>query len=167
MCQRLALVCALVVVLGLAACTGSAPTQEFGKPDVDQIRKVVQDFTAAYNAKDVAKIGTFFANGASLMAPNRSTLRGADAVKTFYEGRVHMEGATGLEIEVQAIDGNGPLAYVVSTYSVNFQPPDSTLAHRDRGRVVWIMRKLGGQWRFEWQIMASDLPPFTPAQQPQ
>jgi ketosteroid isomerase-like protein len=159
MCQRLAYVCALVVALSLAGCTGSAPSQEFGKADVDQIRQAVQDFTVAYNAKDVAKIGTFFANGAALMPPNRSTQRGVDAVKSWYQVRVTEEGATDLVIETQSVDGHGLLAYVVGTYSLNLKPADGTLARHDRGRVVWIMRKLGGQWKFEWQIMASDLPP--------
>jgi uncharacterized protein (TIGR02246 family) len=165
MCQRLTCVCVLAVALSLAACTGSAPSQGFGKPDVDQIRQMVQDFTAAYNAKDIAKIGTFFANGAALMPPNRSTQRGVDAVKSWYQVRVNEEGATDLVIETQSVDGHGLLAYVVGTYSLNLQPPDGTLARRDRGRVVWIMRKLGGQWRFEWQIMASDLPPIIPPPQ--
>lgn len=165
MCQRLARIGAVVLALSVAACGGSASSQEFGKPDVDQIRQMVQDFTAAYNAKDVAKIATFFSSGASLMPPNRNTLRGIDAVKGFYAFRVGDEGATDLVIEAQSVDGHGPLAYFVGTYTLNLQPKDGSAAYRDRGKVVWLARKLGGQWRFEWQIMASDLPPVVPPAQ--
>jgi uncharacterized protein (TIGR02246 family) len=160
--QRLVLFCALVVALSLAACGGSAPSQEFGKPDAEQIRQMVKDFSAAYNAKDVAKIGTFFSPNASLMPPNRNTLRGVEAVKGFYEMRVNDEGATGLAIEIQAVEGQGPLAYIVGTYTLKLQPAGAPERH-DRGKVVWILRKLAGQWKFEWQIMASDLPPAVPA----
>ena len=41
---------------GLTGCGGSAPKDEFGRADAEQISKMVQDFTAAYNAKDVEKI---------------------------------------------------------------------------------------------------------------
>jgi ketosteroid isomerase-like protein len=163
--QRLAWFGAAVLALGVAACAGSAPSQEFGKPDADQIRKMVQDFTAAYNAKDIAKIGTFFSPGASLMPPNRNTLRGLEAVKGFYEGRVNDEGANGLAIEIQAIEGHGPLGYVVGTFSLNLTPPNGAPGRHDRGKVLWIVRKLAGQWKFDWQIMASDLPPVVPSGQ--
>jgi hypothetical protein len=43
------------------------------------------------------------------------------------------------------------------------RPPDGTPQRHDRGKVLWIVRKLGGQWKFEYQIMSSDLPPV-PAQ---
>jgi predicted small lipoprotein YifL len=59
MSQRPAYVLALLLTLSLAACGGSSPSLEFGKEDAVQIRQMVKDFTVAYNAKDVAKIGTF------------------------------------------------------------------------------------------------------------
>lgn len=153
---------AVVAAATLAACGGPAPSQEFGKADVDQIKQMVRDFAAAYNAKDVGKIGNFFSGTASLMPPNRSTLRGVDMVKGYYEGRVTDEGATDLVVEPIAVQGQGTLGYVAGTYSLNLRPPGRPEGH-DRGKVIWIVRKQGGQWRFEWQIMSSDLPP-APAQ---
>jgi ketosteroid isomerase-like protein len=155
----------VVVALSVASCGGPAPTQEFGKQDGDQIRQMIGDFTAAYNAKDVEKIGTFFAPSASLMPPNRATLRGVDSIKGFFKLRVTDEGGTDLAIEPQAVEGQGPLAYCVGTYTMKLQPADGTAPRSDRGKVVWIVRKLAGQWKFEWQIMASDLPPIVPPAQ--
>jgi uncharacterized protein (TIGR02246 family) len=152
---------ALVLAVGLAACSGSAPSQEFGKADAAQITQMVKDFTKAYNAKDVEKMGTYFAADAAIMPANRSTLRGVDAVKGFYKERVTVDGATDLAIEVQGIEGHGPLAYYAGTFSLNLKPTGGAERH-DRGKVIWILRKLGGQWRFEWQIMSSDLPPVVP-----
>jgi ketosteroid isomerase-like protein len=153
------------VVLGMAlsliGCGGSAPKDEFGRADAEQISKMVQDFAAAYNAKDVEKIGSYFAGNASLMPANRSTLTGVDAVKGFYQERVGFEGATNLAIQMLSVQGQGTLAYFAGTFSLDLKPeggPD----RRDRGKVIWILRKLGGQWRFEYQIMSSDLPPIVP-----
>lgn len=152
--------------LGLMACGGSAPTETFGRADAEQISKMVKEFTAAYNAKDVEKIGTYFSGNASLMPANRSTLSGLEAVKGFFKERVTTEGATDLAIEMQSVQGHGPLAYFAGTFSLNLKPEGVPERH-DRGKVIWILRKLGGQWKFEYQMMSSDLPPAPPAPEPE
>ena len=83
---------------------------------------MVQEFVAAYNAKDVEKIGTFFSGNASLMPANRSTLNGVEAIKGFYKERVTVEGATDLTIEMLSVQGHGPLAYFAGTFSLNLKP---------------------------------------------
>jgi ketosteroid isomerase-like protein len=153
----------LVAVIGLAACATQAPTQEFGKEDVAQIRQLVTDFTAAYNAKDLAKVGTQFSANSAVMPPNRSTLRGIDPVKGFFESRWKDDGATNLVIEVQTVEGHGPMGFVAGAFSLELKGPDGTATGRDRGKVLWIVHKYAGQWKFDWQIMSSDLPPAVPA----
>ena len=157
----LACIFALVLAVNLGACGGSAPSQEFGKADATQIAKMVQDFAEAYNAKDSEKVGSFFAGDASIMPANRSTLNGVESVKGYYKERFTVDGATDLAIEMQAVQGHGPLAYFAGTFSLNLKPAAGP-ERRDRGKVVWILRKLGGQWKFERQIMSSDLPPVVP-----
>jgi ketosteroid isomerase-like protein len=153
---------ALAITVSLTACGGATPSQEFGKADVDQIRQMVQSFVAAYNEKDVAKIGTFFSANAALMPANRSTLRGVDAVKGYFELRFKEEGAKDLAIELLTVEGHGPLGFIAGTFTLTLEPPDGTPARHDRGKVVWIVHKYAGQWKFEWQIMSSDLPPAVP-----
>jgi ketosteroid isomerase-like protein len=156
------MVCAVLgMALSLIGCGGSAPKDEFGRADAEQISKMVQEFAAAYNAKDVEKIGSYFAGNASLMPANRSTLTGVDAVKGFYQERVGIEGATNLAIQMLSVQGQGTLAYFAGTFSLDLKPEGGPERH-DRGKVIWILRKLGGQWRFEYQIMSSDLPPVVP-----
>lgn len=154
-------VLAVAAAIGLAACSGSQP-KEFGKADQDAIRSLVQDFVAAYNAKDLDKVAKFFSGNAVLMPPNRSTLRGVDLVKTYYDERFRA-GATNLQLEPQDLSGHGPLGYVTANYSFDIVPPGGGAPTHDRGKVLWIVHDLGGQWRFEYQIMSSDLPPVAPA----
>jgi ketosteroid isomerase-like protein len=97
------------------------------------------------------------------MPANRSTLNGVEAIKGFYKERVTTEGATDLAIEMQSVQGHGPLAYFAGTFSLNLKPAGGAERH-DRGKVIWILRKLGSQWKFEYQIMSSDLPPVVPAE---
>ena len=162
--RKLALCLALTAAVGFAACGGSAPSEEFGRADAEQISKMIQDFAAAYNAKDVEKVGSYFAGNASLMPANRSTLNGVEAIKGFYNERFNVDGATDLAIQMLSVQGHGPLAYFAGTFSLNLKPAAGP-ERRDRGKVIWILRKLAGQWKFEWQIMASDLPPVVPPAQ--
>jgi len=155
---------ALVALVGCGG--GAAPAQEFGKEDATQIRKLVSDFVAFYNAQDVEKLSALFSGNAVIMPPNRSTLRGVELVKGYFEGRLKEEGATDLALDELTLDGQGTLAYVLTTYQLNLRPAGG-VAERYRGKVVWIVRKLGGQWRFEVQMMSGDIPPAPPAAPPQ
>ncbi|HSK10185.1 MAG TPA: hypothetical protein VK911_11475, partial [Vicinamibacterales bacterium] len=94
--RRLAVAVTVVAAAGLGACGGSSPSHEFGKADTEQIRQMVADFVAAYNAKDVEKIASLYAGEAVILPPNRSTLRGVELVRSYFEGRVNDDGATNL-----------------------------------------------------------------------
>lgn len=156
---------ALIVVVTLTACGGTAPTQEFGKEDVQQINKLVQDFTTAYNAKDIEKIATFFSVTATVMPPNRNNLSGTETVKSFFNDRLNLEGASELKIETQAVEGHGTLAYFAGSHTLMLKPQGQEPRH-DRGKVIWILKKFAGQWKFDRQMISSDLPPAPPAAEP-
>ena len=156
-----------IVVVALAAVAGcSGPVvREFGKEDQAAIRQLLTDFAAAYNAKDLEKIGTFFAGNAVLMPPNRSTLRGVDLVKTYFDERFQA-GAQDLAFEPHVVWGHGPLGYLRASFSLKIVPPDGSTPTSDRGKVLWIVHNYNNQWKFEYQIMSSDLPPVVPAPPP-
>jgi len=162
MFMRLSRALVVVGVVAVAGCGGGhAPSNEFGKEDADAVRRLVADFTAAYNAKDVAKLASLYSGNAVLMPPNRSTLRGVDLLKSYFEARLNEEGATGLEFDDLTLDGQGTLAYVFSTYQLSLRP-EGGAEERYRGKSLWIARKLANQWLFEVQMMSSDLPPALP-----
>jgi ketosteroid isomerase-like protein len=158
-------IAALVIVaaagMALGACSGPQ-TPEFGKPEVGAITKLVQDFQASYNAKDVDKTASVFSGSATLMPPNRSTLHGIEAIKEYYRNRF-AEGATDLSVDIKEINGVGTLAYMTATFSYKDRPENGPES-RNRGKFVWIVRNMGGgQWRCEYHIWNSDLPLPAPA----
>jgi ketosteroid isomerase-like protein len=156
-------VLALVAVVGLAAgCASQAPKEEFGKEDVTQIRQLVADFVTAYNAKDVQKMGGLFTENSAIMPPNRSTMRGLELVKGYFDGRWKDDGAANVAVEVQTVEGHGPLGFVAGTFSVDLKGADGTGTGHDRGKTVWVVHKYAGKWKFEWQIFSSDMPPAVP-----
>ncbi|MGE5359150.1 MAG: DUF4440 domain-containing protein [Bacteroidales bacterium] len=154
---------AIAVTVALAACGGKPAGAEFTKEDTAAIRQLVQDFVTAYNAKDVAKLQSLFSGTASVMPANRNTLSGVDGVKAFFQERLTTEGAGDVNVDITAIEGQGTLGYVTGKFSLILNPAGAPEPRRDRGKVLWIVRKLGGRWLFEVQIMSSDLPAVAPA----
>ena len=151
---------AVVLALGVASC--SAPqVKEFGREDADQIRKFVQDFAAVYNAKDSAKMLTFYSGAAILMPPNASTVRGQESIQGYYQNRFNVDGATDLVLEPRDISGQGPLAYMSGTFSLKLKPEGKPEGH-DRGKILFILRNLAKTWRVEISMWSSDLPPVVP-----
>lgn len=162
MLMRFSRVLVVIGAVGMAACGGGqAQVADFGKEDADAIRQLVANFTAAYNAKDVQKLGSLYSGNAVLMPPNRSTLRGVDLLKSYYEARLNEDGASDLVFDELSMDGQGTLAYVFGTYQLNLHPAGGA-EERYRGKNLWIARKLANQWLFDVQMMSSDLPPAAP-----
>jgi uncharacterized protein (TIGR02246 family) len=147
--------------LAVAAC-GGPKGPEFGRAEVQQITKTTQEFVAAYNAKDPAKVAGFFSGNGMVMPPNASTLHGQDSIKGYYQTRF-AEGASDLTIDPKTISGSGPLAYLSGTYSFVNRPANGP-ERRDRGKFLWIARSLAGRWLYECQMWSSDLPPVAPPQ---
>jgi len=140
----------LAVTLGLAGCSGPK-TEEFTRVDADAIRKVDADFVAAFNAKEIDKILSMYTDSSVFMPPNAPALRGIDPLKSFFAD-LFARGGADLKMDPVDLAGAGPIAYQSGTYSL------TTGATRDRGKFLFVMRQMAGNWRFEYTIWSSDLP---------
>ncbi len=151
---------ALVAVLAVASCSGP-PVREFGREDAAQLREFIQEFVTTYNAGDAAKMQSLYSGAAILMPPNASKVRGSEPIQGYYEARFKFDGATNLEMEVTDVSGQWPLAYVISSVSVNLKPQGQP-ERRDRGKMLFILRNLANTWKIEVSMWSSDLEPVVP-----
>lgn len=158
-CHGLSLASVLTAGLLLSGCA-AAPAQTFGRPEADSVRQLVQSFAAAYNQKNASELASLFSGSGALMPPNSAIIRGTDGIASFYEIRFK-EGATDLEIEASDVGGHGPLAFISGHYRLRLESEDGP-GGRDRGKFLWILRNYAGQWRFDYQMWSSDLPPGGP-----
>jgi uncharacterized protein (TIGR02246 family) len=147
----------ITALLFSAACSGPAPV-EFTTKDAGEIRQQQEAFVAAFNAKDVAKILDLYAENSVFMPPNEPVIRGKDALKQFYEKLFTREGASDLKLDIAEISGHGPLAYQSGTFEMALKPATGT-AGRDRGKYLFVIRKMGAGWRFHYTMWNSDLAP--------
>ena len=149
----------LLPVAVVAACSG--PTErQFVQADATQIRGRTQEYEAAFNGKDPAKVAAFHPGESVLMPPNAPTVRGREDIQKFYVD-LYGEGATDLEMETKDVRGHGLLAYEAGTYSLNRKPKIGD-ALRDRGKYLFIWRSLNNVWSIEYTIWSSDLPEMVP-----
>ncbi len=145
-----------VALAGFAAGCSGPQKAEFGRPDQDAIRKLTDDMVTAYNSKDPAKTSSYFAGNGVLMPPNSSAVRGKDAIQTFYDNRFK-QGVNTLEVTTEEISGSGELAYMTGTYSLSLKAENGA-EQRDRGKLLWVARKLQGNgWRWQYEMWSSDL----------
>jgi ketosteroid isomerase-like protein len=142
-----AVLLALAVVAG---CGGPTP-EAFTTSDSAAIRQVDADYVAAFNAKDMDKLLPMYAENSVFMPPNKPMLRGRDPLKSFYAD-LFGQGATGLTLSPDEVSGHGPIAYQSGSFSL------SRGATHDRGKFLFVMRKLGDKWLFQHCIWSSDLP---------
>ena len=172
---------ALVVAtlcLGLSSCGG--PTgPEFTRADGEAFRQIGEQWSTAFNAGDVESLVSMFAGTGALMPPNSSTVRGHESITGYYT-QLFNEGERNLEVEISEVGGEGDLGFVSGTFlnvsQIPVQVDDDEVEedavdeegaeaaepemqeNRSRGKLVIILRKLGGNWKFESFIWNSDLP---------
>jgi len=125
--------------------------------DQAALRERTAEFVKAFNAKDVPQVLSIYAENSNFMPPNQPVIRGKDALKTFYDDMLKA-GATNLKLEVGEVSGHGPLAYQAGTYEMDTNGANGAPAH-DRGKYLFIARKLNNTWRYEYTVWNSDLPP--------
>jgi uncharacterized protein (TIGR02246 family) len=146
----------LAVVVACSAPTGP----QFVQANAGEIRQRTQDFEAAFNAKDAAKVAAFYEMESVLMPPNAPTVRGREDIQKFFVD-LYAQGGTDLEMATKDVRGHGPLAYEAGTYSLN-RKPQTGAALRDRGKYLFIWRNLNNAWSIEYTIWSSDLPEMVP-----
>ena len=145
-----------VLALGVAAAAcGGKRDPGFTRADGDVVRKTAADLSAAYGAKDVDAAIALFSPDAVFMPPNAPTLRGKDAIRTFFAKRF-AEKVT-LQLEPQDVGGSGPIAFQSGTYVLTIERSSGPV--RDRGKYLFVLKLLNGKWLFEQTMWSSDLPP--------
>ena len=145
-----------VVSLAAAGCGTAKSGEEFGMKDQTQIRERADAFVKAFNEKNVNDVLALYAENSTFMPPNQPIIRGKDALKTFYDDLLK-SGAGNLKLNVTEVSGYGPLAYQSGTYEMDVKS-GAGVASRDRGKYLFVLRRIADTWRYEYTMWNSDLP---------
>ena len=139
---------ALGAILAGSALTGSVWAASAAPSDEAQIQALEKQFVAAFQAKDVAKIMTFYAPEGLLVfdvTPPRQYV-GWAAYKKDWEGLfAGTVGPVKFGVSDLAVTVVGPVAYGHSIQSVNWTAKNGKAAGMVV-RVTDVWRKTGGKW---------------------
>ena len=143
----------VAMIIAVGACASEPASDEFTTRDAETIRQRSQQLPTAYNAKNIDAIVELYADNSVFMPPNAPLLRGREPLREFYQDLIGR--TTNLRLETEDVAGHGPIAYETGTYWLGYQ--DGGV--RDRGKYVFIWRKMNDTWRTEKTIWSSDMPP--------
>jgi uncharacterized protein (TIGR02246 family) len=123
-----------------------------GKTD-PALDKLAKEWAAAFNAKDAARVASFYAEDAVLMPPNGPMVKGRANIEAEWK-RVLAEGVTNIQLRP-----------VESSTSANhaFEAGTSTLTvkggNQVNGKYVVVYKRVGGDWKLAYDIFNDDQPP--------
>ena len=106
-------------------------------------------FAEAFNAKDAAKIASFYADDAIVMAPDQPMVRGRSDIEAYY-ARGFRSAISGFRLAPMESAIIGDRAFEVGT---------STLTERQGasdGKYVVLYRRVRGEWKIAYDIFNND-----------
>jgi uncharacterized protein (TIGR02246 family) len=142
----LSAVAALVALLGAA----SAEAQKKTDPALDAITRA---FAAAFNARDAAKVASFYADDAVMISASEPMVTGRTTIEERYR-REFTQGLTKLQLTPLESATSGTQAFEVGTSSVSLDTAAGLMTAT--GKYAVIYKKVGADWKIAYVIYTND-----------
>ena len=123
-----------------------------GKTDAT-LDKMAQEFAAAFNNRDAAKVASFYAEDGVLMPPNRPMVKGRANIEMDFK-KAFAEGITSLQLRPTESAAAGNQAFEAGTLSFAM-----TNGGAVTGKYLIVFKREGGIWKIAYDSFNSDQPP--------
>jgi uncharacterized protein (TIGR02246 family) len=157
----------LVAALALSACNATdqaKPTDS--QADKDAINKVRDEFIAAFNANDAAKVGDLYAENAVVMDEGQPSVEGRAAIvehnKMFFDANMGK-----ITLAPRATNVSGDLAVDTGTYTMEITPKAGGQPITAEGRYLVALQRTANGWKVIEDIGNSVAPPPPPPAPPE
>lgn len=124
--------------LSVAPARSDGATEVAGNTD-QAARKVAEEWKAAYNGKDAARVASLYTTDAYYVSAH-VVARGQPEIEAYFQRGIDAGGRIDA-IQVLSSGHSGDLAYTVGTYEA------TNAGQRVRGRNVVVLRRVGDTWR--------------------
>jgi uncharacterized protein (TIGR02246 family) len=154
-----------VLVVGIAlALSGCVAVQAPVDTSADEaaLKAATNAWLAAYNAGDVEKIVSLYADDGVLMPPHAPVANGKSAIRTFIAADTAAAKAAGVKL----VNGSSTVGVAGDTgwEAGSYTATDASGATVDSGSYMSVSRKVNGQWLYVRDTYNSDRPlPAPPA----
>ena len=148
----------------LAACLTTvliaALAEHADKPGTDPaLDKLAVAFAEAFNAKDAARVASFYAEDAIVMAPDQTMIRGRRNVEAYYVRGFRQDVSNFRLVPIESRI-TGSHAFEAGTSTLTERKGVSSLGEpalvTTGGKYVVIYRRVNGQWKIAYDIFNND-----------
>ena len=163
--MRSTLCAVIAVAVAILNLSGEAAAQT-RKPSTDPaLDKVVAEFVAAFNAKDAAKVASFYTEDAALMPPNAPMIKGRPNIEAFWRSAFE-QGMSNLKLRPFDSAVSGEQGYEAGTATLEIRPagkeagaaakPNAAPPVTDTSKYVVVYKRVGADWKMAYDIFNSD-----------
>ncbi len=124
-----------------------APTD--GQTNADAINRLAEEMLAAFEAKDSAKVNSYYAPGAVIATPGRPAAKDGRAVsKAIKDDIADPNLKISVSNEKTEVAGSGDLAYRRGSFKITTTNPQTKQAEQSEGTYLAVFRKQAdGSWK--------------------
>jgi ketosteroid isomerase-like protein len=152
-----------VLALALAACKPQAETEEAANArmsaEADSVKLGAAQMNVAFandmKAGNVDSLMSFYADDATVMAPNAPAAHGTAAIRAAFNGMMAMGKPTAFTLTSDEVSANGPMAIERGHYSWTMMGPDNK-PMTDNGKYLVHWHRIGGKWKIVQDMWSSD-----------
>ncbi len=127
-------------------------------PSDGSFEEIAPQLTAAFNAKDAAKLASLYTESATVMPPGDKTVKGRSAIEAWF--RPAMERVSDLQIVPMQTASLGENGFQVGTFSTRAPGGSSG---RLSFKYMLILKRVGSRWLIDCDIWNGDQPPTVPS----
>lgn len=136
----------VVILTGMLGLSASGCGTANNGPDP---RQVSEAFAAAYNARDVARIASLYADDAELMPPDSRPIKGRAAIEALFKEKFEQNCAMELRSLVSEVAGSR--GYDTGEIAVTMTAPDGA-SQRVAGKYLAVMKRVGDAWKIAYHM---------------
>ncbi len=148
----------LAVALVLVAVAFPGPGRAQGRTD-PTLDRLAKEFAAAFNAKDAAKVASFYTEDAELIPPDEPTVKGRANIEACFR-RNFDGGVTSLQLQPTESALAGTQAFEAGTSTVTIR--GDTGPQTVTGRYLAVFKRVGSDWKIAYDIFSVDPSPAAP-----
>ena len=124
--------------------------------DIQAIKDVFTEWSAAYNAANVDKILSYYADEVVRIPPNSPPALGKDAIRPAYEETFNKYILQGKDT-VENVEVSGDLAVAHTTYKYVVTPKGGKDSNETKGNEIVVLRKQADcNWKFIYMIWSDE-----------
>jgi uncharacterized protein (TIGR02246 family) len=140
----------LSVVLVLFTLAPQPHAQGTAAPAIDGI---IAEFVDLFNARDLTKLASLYADDAVWMPPNSPMINGRGAIEAAFKERFKGPGVLKFTGTTSAMSGT--LAFVAATYTVTV-PVEGAAPASFTAKSLTVFKRVGNDWKIAYDMQNGD-----------